>query len=177
MIIVKKNFCHFFSKVCWGDVKCPFGNPSISFLLKAGYFRSETENAPTITFPSKKNIQTFRWTRRLQFWQSCQTFWHQKWNNFAQRPKSLSKASSFQRNVLKCSSEHFERSFEKSANFLHLIVQISLLEVQKLIKKTIFLQSSPPIFFCISRLFLWHPDFFCQKTIKNCSNSKTDEQI
>ena len=53
----KYNFCHFFSRFCWGHVKCPFGNPSIIFLLKAGYFRSETENPPTITILSKKTFK------------------------------------------------------------------------------------------------------------------------
>ena len=144
----------------------PFWQPFHKFFTKSWILSLRDRKRPNNYFSLQKKLQTFRWTRRLQFWQSCQTFWHQKWNNFAQRPKSLSKASSFQRNVLKCSSEHFERSFENSSNFLHLIVQNSLLEIQKLIKKTFFLQIFPSNFFCISRSFLCHHDFFCQKPKK-----------
>ena len=52
----------------------------------------------------QKNLQIFRWTRRLPFWQICGNILRQKLNNFAQRgPKSLSNFLSFQRNVPKLS--------------------------------------------------------------------------
>ena len=42
-------------------------------LQKDGYFRSETGNDQTIIPPPpKKNLKTFRCTRRLQFWKKCQ---------------------------------------------------------------------------------------------------------
>ena len=47
----------------------------------------------------------------------------------------------------------------------------------KKIKKTIFLQIFSCNFFCISRLFLRHSDFFLSNDKKSCSKSKTDEQI
>ena len=49
-----------------------FLQPAILFLPKDGYFRWETENDHTITLLSKKNLKTFRCTRRLQFWEVWQ---------------------------------------------------------------------------------------------------------
>ena len=149
----------------------PFWQPFHNFFAKSWILSLRDRKRPNNYFSLQKNLQTFRWTRRLQFWQSCQTFWHQKWNNSAQRPKSLSKASSFQRNVLKCSSEHFERSFENSANFLHLIVQNSLLEIQKLIKKHFFYKFFPPIFFVLVGRF-FATITFLSKAEKNAQTPK-----
>ena len=129
-VISKNHFHHFFSKFCWGHVKSTFSNLPEIFLSKVGYFRSETENNQTITLLSKKT-QNVRCTHRLQLWEIWQKSSSPNSNNFAQRPKTLSRISSFQRNVLKCSSEHFESSFDNPASIFSLFVQIFLLEVQR----------------------------------------------
>ena len=67
-------FHHFFSKFCWGHVKCIFSNLPYFFLPKDGYFRSETEKDRTITLLSEKNLKTFRCTHRLQLWEFWQMF-------------------------------------------------------------------------------------------------------
>ena len=69
-------------------------------------------------------------------------------------------------------------SFDNPASIFRLIVQTFLLEIRKRFKKKyfstfFFIQ----IFFCISRLFLWHPDYLLSIDKKNCSNSKTEGQI
>ena len=41
-----------------------------------------------------------------------------------------------------------------------------------ILKKQVFYKFYPPIFLCISRLFLWHPDIFCRKTNKFAQTPK-----
>ena len=127
-----------------------------------------TENDQTITFLSKKNLKTSHCTRSLQFWKNCQKNSRQKSNIFAQRPKNLSKISSFQGNVLKLflwTPEHFESSFDNPARFFCLLVQTFLVEFRKWFTKTIFLQIFSS-FFRISRLLFDTLPFLCQKTNK-----------
>ena len=93
-VISINHFHHFFSKFCWGHVKSTFSNLPEIFLSKVGYFRSETENNQTITLLSKKT-QNVRCTHRLQLWEIWQKSSSPNSNNFAQRPKTLSKISSF----------------------------------------------------------------------------------
>ena len=97
----KNNFCHFFFKILLRTREMPFWQPFHKFFAKSWILSLRDRERSKNYFSLQKNLQTFRWTRRLQFWQRYQTFWHQKWNNFAQQTKSFSKASSFQRNVLK----------------------------------------------------------------------------
>ena len=47
---------------------------------------------------------------------------------------------------------------------------------KNVLKKQFFHHFFRPTFFCISRLFLWHPDCFLSVYKQSCSNSKTDEQ-
>ena len=96
-----KYFYHFFSKFCWGHVKFTFSNPAkCQVFSQIRFFRSETKKDQTIILLSKKNIRTFRCTRRLHFWEILTKKSRQKSKNFAQRTKNLSKVSSFQGNVL-----------------------------------------------------------------------------
>ena len=53
MIIVKNTLIIFFSKFCWGHVKCNLATCR-NFLPKYGNFRSETKNDQTITLLSKR---------------------------------------------------------------------------------------------------------------------------
>ena len=101
-----------------------------------------------------------------------------KSKKFAQRPKNLSKVSSLQRNLLELLPEHFDCSFDKLASVSWLIVQTLLLEVRKWFKKPTFPQlfSSKSFFSVLIGCFFDTPTFFVKRQ-KNCSNSKTDEQI
>ena len=62
-----------------------------------------------------------------------------------------------------CSSEHFESSFQSPAGIICLILQNFLLGVRKWFKKINFSTNFFLLFFRISRLFPWYPDFFVKR--------------
>ena len=96
-------FCYFFSKFCWGHVKCTFSNAAnchIYFAKRWFFFTQRQKTIKQILSSPKKDIKTFRCTRRLQFWEILAKNSHQKPNNFVQRPRNLIKVSSFERKVL-----------------------------------------------------------------------------
>ena len=126
----------------------------------------------------QKSLKTFRCSRRLQFWEIWQKNHSKKVHIFAQLPKTLSKVSSFQRNILKMFLWRLWMEFWQSWEYFWLIFQTFLLEILKWFKKEKFFHIFfHPTFFCISRLFLRHPDYFLSIDKKNCSNSKTEGQI
>ena len=92
-------FNRFFSKFRWGHVKCTLATCR-NCSPKFGYFRSETKNDQRITLLSKGALKRSAAPVGFSFEKFDKTS-HQKFNTFAQRPKTLSKVSSFQRNVLK----------------------------------------------------------------------------
>ena len=98
-VISINHFHHFFSKFCWGHAKSTFSNLPELFLSKVRYFRSETKNNQTITLLSKKTSKRSLHPKAAALINLTKSL-SQKSNNFAQRPKKLSKTSSFQRNVL-----------------------------------------------------------------------------
>ena len=124
----------------------------------------------------QKSLKTFRCTRRLQFWEIWQNI-HAKSSIISLNDqKPWAKFLHSKETSQKCSSEHFEWNFDNHASIFCLIVQTFLLEVRRSFKKQFFNKFFPPTFFCISILFLWHPDYFLSVDKKSCSNSKTDEQ-
>ena len=147
-----------------------------NFLLNDGYFRSETKNDQTIALLSKKTSKrsvspvscTFE-----KFWQKI----HTKSPTLSLNDqKTWAKFLHSRETPQNCSCEHFESSSDILASIFSIIVQNFLLRIRKWFKKTIFLQTFSSIFFRISRLFPWYPDFFV-KNKQNCSNSKTVDQI
>ena len=89
----------FFSKICWSHVKCSLATCRI-VSPKFSYFRSESKNDQRITLLSKGASKRSAAPVGCSSEKFDKTS-HQKFKNFAQRPKTLSKVSSFQRNVLK----------------------------------------------------------------------------
>ena len=138
----------FFSMFSWGHVKCTLATCGI-FLLKYGYFRSETENDQRITLLSKRASKRSAAPVGCSFeiFDKKNT---PKFNKFAQRPKTLSKVSSFHRNVLKCPSEHFWMEFWQSCEFfLYNCSNVSAGNPKNDLKKKIFPQLFSSNFFSV----------------------------
>ena len=148
MIIVKITLI-FFLKVLLRTHELHFSNLP-NFFAKIWLLSLRDQKRSKNYSSLQKSLKTFRYTRRLQFWE----FWpkiHTKssiisLNDQKRRAKFLhSKETSWN-----CSSEHFEWSFDNPGSIFCLIVQFFLLEIQKCFKKkTIF----PPFF--SSNFFLY----------------------
>ena len=95
-------FSHFFWKFCWGHFNEPYQRFFFAIRrLLSIRFRKRSKNYSLVFSPEKTLKRTAAPARRLQFQESWQKNSRQKSNNFAQRPKSLSRVSSIQRNFLK----------------------------------------------------------------------------
>ena len=77
LIVVNLTFIIFSSKGCSGHVKCNFGNPVIIFQPKWIFSLKDQTLSKQLDFLTKKILQTFLRTRRLQFWQNWQKFFCQ----------------------------------------------------------------------------------------------------
>ena len=159
----------------WGHVKCTLATCGI-FFAKIWLLSLRDQKRSKNYSPLQKSLKTFRCTRRLQFWD----IWQKntpKFNKFAQRPKTLSKVSSFHRNVLKMFLWRLWMEFWQSCEyFLSNCSNFSARNPKNDLKKKISTTLLVQIFFCFSWLFLWHPDYFLSIDKKNCSNSRTDER-
>ena len=81
-------------------------------------------------------------------------------------PKTLAEFLHSEETFKNCSVEHRGSGFDNAASIFCLIVQTFCSKSESELKNNFSTNFFPLIFFCIIRLFLWHPDFFCQQTEK-----------
>ena len=165
MIIVQITFIIFF-KVLLRTREMHFEEPWLKFFAKRRLlslrYRKGSNNYSLVFSPKKTSKRSAAPAPRLQFQESWQKNSRQKSNNFAQRPKNLSRVIHSEDTFKNCSVEHRECGFDIAASNFCLIVQTFLLQVRKWIEKQFFYKFPPLIFFCNIRLLLCHPDFFQQ---------------
>ena len=125
----------------------PFWQPFQQFLAKSWILSLRDRERSNNYFPSKKIFKRSAGHVGCNFDKVIKLFDTKNGIISLNKQKALAKLLLSKETSLNCTSEHVERSFDNPASIFCVIVQIFLLEVRRWIKKTIFLQIFPPIFF------------------------------
>ena len=114
-----KLLLSFFSKFCWGHVKCTFVNPSIFFFAKKPDIFAQRPKTLKYLLFFPKNFKMFRCTRRLQFWQSCQKIQRKSPIISLNEQKAWAKFFPSKEASQKCSPENVECSFDNPTSVFY----------------------------------------------------------